>query len=107
MGTVSRYLYLAFAPLCLAAASPAAAEVIRIEVSGLAFSPEKIKAHVGDTLAWANKDFVAHTATARNKEWDIMLPAHSTRTLKLKNPGHINYYCTYHPTMKGEVDVNR
>ena len=91
----------------LAAASPAAAEVIRVDISNIAFSPAKISAHVGDTIEWNNKDFVAHSATAKSGEWDINLPPHNTGKVVLKKAQHIDYYCKYHPTMKGKIDVSR
>ncbi len=93
----------------LAAASPAGrgalAETIRVEVKNLAFAPAAITAHVGDTIAWVNDDFVAHTATARNGDWDVMLPPHQTGRTLVKKSGKIEYYCRYHPNMKGEVAI--
>jgi len=93
----------------LAAASPAGrgalAETIRVEVKSLAFAPAAITAHVGDTIEWVNDDFVAHSATARNGDWDVMLPPHQTYRTFVKKPGKIEYYCRYHPNMKGEVTI--
>ncbi len=81
----------------------AEAETIRIAVKGLAFVPAQIAAHVGDTIVWANDDFVAHTATARNGAWDVQLPPHATGQTVIQSPGTIAYYCRYHPNMKGEI----
>lgn len=89
----------------LAAATPAAAETITIDVTGIAFSKPKMVAHVGDTVVWDNKDFVAHTATARTHEWDVELPAHKSGQTVLKKAGRIKYYCKYHPNMTGEIEV--
>jgi plastocyanin len=93
----------------LAAASPAGsgamAETIRVEVKNLAFAPASITAHVGDTIEWVNNDFVAHTATARNGDWDVKLPPHQTGRTGVKKPGMVEYYCRYHPNMKGEVTI--
>jgi plastocyanin len=41
----------------------------------LRFSPAEVSAHVGDTIEWVSTDFVAHTATARNKDWDVAISA--------------------------------
>jgi plastocyanin len=84
---------------------PADAETIRIEVKGLVFSPATVTAHVGDVLEWVNDDFVAHTATARKGEWDVKLPPHATGRSEAKSPGKIEYYCRYHPNMKGEITI--
>ena len=89
-----------------AAASPAAAEVIHVDVNNVSYAPAKISAHAGDTIEWDNKDFVAHTATARNKDWDINLPPHGKGSAQVKKPGHVDYYCRYHPNMKGEIEVS-
>ena len=101
----SRLLALAAVSYFLAAASPAAAEVVKIEINALVFTPAKITAHVGDTVQWVNKDFIAHSATARNHDWDIAIPANGMATLKVAKAGAVEYYCKLHPTMKGEIDV--
>jgi plastocyanin len=93
----------------LAAASSAGrgalAETIRVEIKSLAFAPVAITAHVGDTIEWVNDDFVAHSATARNGDWDVMLSPHQTGRTFVKKSGKIEYYCRYHPNMKGEVTI--
>ena len=53
--------------VAMAAASPAAAAVVKVEMKGIGFTPAKISAKVGDTIEWTNKDFVVHSATARDK----------------------------------------
>ena len=83
------------------------AETIKIEVKTLAFSPAKVTAHVGDTIEWANADFIAHTATARNQEWDVALPPNKTARLTLKKPGTVEYFCRFHPNMTGTVSVEQ
>jgi plastocyanin len=86
-------------------AGKASAETIRVEAKGLIFSPAALTAHVGDTIEWVNADFVAHTATARNGEWDVTLPPHTTGRTVLNVPGKLEYYCRYHPNMKGQITV--
>jgi plastocyanin len=54
-------------------ASAASAETIRIEMENLGYKPSAVSAHVGDTIEWTNTDFLAHTATSRDKKWDVML----------------------------------
>src|SRR3954471_22127478 len=87
------------------AAATARAETIRIEVKSLAFLPAQVTAHVGDTIEWANADFIAHTATAKNRDWDVQLPANSKKTLVLKKAGSIEYFCRFHPNMTGTLTV--
>jgi plastocyanin len=75
-------------------------------IAAVAYSPAKVSAHVGDTIEWSNKDIVDHSATAKNKEWDVALPAHGTGHVVVKKAGHFDYYCKYHPTMTGEIEVS-
>jgi plastocyanin len=91
------------AVLVFAGTPLALGETIRIEAKGMTFEPAEVSAHVGDTIEWTNSDFVAHTATARNRDWDILLPPHSVRQMALKKSGGIEYYCRFHPTMKGKI----
>jgi hypothetical protein len=37
------------------------------EMGNVDYRPAAISAHVGDTIEWTNTDFLAHTATARDK----------------------------------------
>ena len=87
------------------AASSARAEVIEIRAEKLVFTPAQISAHVGDTIVWMNADFVAHTATARNGAWDVMMPPNTKKELVLKSTGAVDYYCKFHPNMIGKVTV--
>ena len=83
----------------------ARAETIRIEVNDSAFSPAQVTAHVGDTIEWTNGDFVAHTATALNHEWDVPLPSHGKGQAMLNKSGTVEYFCRFHPNMKGQVTI--
>lgn len=97
----------AAATIVLAVAQAAGASVIHIRVADLAFGPAHIAAHVGDTIEWANDDFVAHTATAKDHAFDISLPPHATARLVLKAPGSFAYYCRFHPGMTGVITVTK
>jgi plastocyanin len=97
--------YLLAACIFAAFAGRTAAETIHIEMQNLGYSPATVSAHVGDTVEWANGDFLAHTATARSKEWDVMLLPKKTGRIVLKRPGDIEYYCRFHPNMVGRISV--
>jgi plastocyanin len=93
-----------FALIVVAASAEAA--VIEVTITGLSFSPAEVTAEVGDTIEWTNKDFVAHTATARDKTtFDVLIPAHATGSLVVKAPGTVDYYCRFHPMMKGRIQT--
>jgi plastocyanin len=82
-----------------------AGETIRVTINKLKFDPPQVSAHVGDTIEWANSDFVAHTATARNKDWDMAIPANGVGRVTLDHPGDVDYFCRYHPFMAGQISV--
>ncbi|WP_114948930.1 cupredoxin domain-containing protein [Microvirga calopogonii] len=76
-----------------------------ILMKGIAFAPQQVTVHVGDTLEWANQDIVVHTATAKDKSWDVnVLPGKNGRMV-MKAAGTFDYICRYHPNMTGEVIV--
>jgi plastocyanin len=86
-------------------AAPLAAETVRIEVSRLKFSPQAATAHVGDTVEWVSSDFVAHTATARDKQWDVLIPAKGVGRFTPTAPGNVEYFCRFHPNMTGKLNI--
>ena len=85
----------------------ARADTIQVKMEKLGFVPTKMTAHVGDTIEWVNSDFVAHTATARNGSWDVLIPVNAKKTVVLKTEGTIEYYCKFHPNMTGRIVVSR
>jgi plastocyanin len=81
------------------------AAIIQITVQNLVNVPAEATAKVGDTIEWINKDVLAHTATARNGDWDVMIPPNKTGQVVLKKAGEVEYYCKFHPNMKGRLSV--
>jgi plastocyanin len=97
------FIFGAFA-LTLAGAS-ARAEIIQIRIANLAFEPANVTARVGDTVQWINGDILAHTATARNSAFDVMILPNGKAGVVLKVPGEVDYYCKFHPNMIGHIAV--
>jgi plastocyanin len=85
---------------------PAHAATIEITMENLVISPAEIPAKVGDTVEWINKDVFAHTATARNGDFDVMLPPKKSAGFVLKKAGTVDYYCRFHPNMKATLKVD-
>jgi plastocyanin len=102
---LSRRLFPVVVLLSLGAAVPAHAATIQITMENLLFSPAEASAKVGDAIEWINRDIFAHTATARNGDWDVTLPPKKTVTVVLKKAGPIDYYCRFHPNMKATLTV--
>ncbi len=86
-------------------AVPARAATIQITMQDLVIAPAEISARVGDTIEWINKDVFAHTATARNGDFDVTMPPKKTVTSVLKKAGTVDYYCRYHPNMKAVLKI--
>ena len=80
------------------------AEKIQVMIDNLVFSPVEIKAKVGDTVKWINKDIVAHTAIVHDG-FDVMIEANESASLVLKRAGIVEHYCLFHPNMKGRISV--
>ena len=93
------------AALTLVASISAHPATIQITMEDLVISPAEASAKIGDTIELINKDVFAHTATARNGEWDVTLPSNKTLTSVLKKAGTIDYYCRFHPNMKATLVV--
>ena len=91
--------------LCWLMAVPAQAEIITITIDKLVFQPAEVKAKVGDTIVWDNKDVMAHTATASDKSWYVTIAPGKTGRLMLKQSGSVDYFCRFHPNMKGRIVV--
>jgi len=51
-----------------------------------------------------NKDVIAHTATVKGG-WEVMIPPKKSASLTLKAAGAVDYFCRFHPNMKGHVNV--
>ena len=88
-----------------AIAVPAHAATLQVVMENLVVSPAEATAKVGDTIEWINKDIFAHTATARNGDFDVTMPPKKTVTSVLKKAGLVKYYCRFHPNMKAVLTV--
>ncbi|RUT97658.1 amicyanin [Mesorhizobium sp. USDA-HM6] len=95
-------------PVALAmafSASPALSAMIEVTIDKLVFSPVSVKAKVGDTIEWVNKDLFAHTATVKGG-WEVTIPPKSKGSITLKAAGAVDYFCRFHPNMKGHLEVS-
>jgi plastocyanin len=88
-----------------AMAAPAHAATIQIVMENLVISPAEASAKVGDTLELVNKDVFAHTATAKNGDFDVTMPPKQTVTYVLTKAGTVDYYCRFHPNMKATIKI--
>src|SRR5262249_10165840 len=77
------------------------------------YNPSPINIAKGTTVTWTNHDNTAHTVTEGNPSGETppngfdsgMLAPGSVFTHTFATAGTVQYYCTLHPTMLGEVIV--
>lgn len=80
----------------------------RIEIQRFAFVPERLIVAPGDTVVWVNLDLVPHTITAQDERWDSQtLETNKEWEMRVTEEMAGNYFCRYHPMMKGQVHVRR
>ncbi|MBY5744294.1 cupredoxin family copper-binding protein [Rhizobium leguminosarum] len=77
----------------------------QIAIAGMKFGSPPAELHVGDVIVWRNDDIFRHTATARDKSFDIDLPPKSEGRMTVAQAGTIDFYCRFHPAMTGKLDV--
>lgn len=93
--------------LAAATAAPALAapREFTVTMANMSYSGLPKDAKVGDTIIWANRDTVSHTATARDKSFDARVSAGKTQKTTLQKAGTIAISCIYHPQMRGTLKV--
>ncbi|EJC83406.1 hypothetical protein Rleg4DRAFT_6852 [Rhizobium leguminosarum bv. trifolii WSM2297] len=104
MGLLMKSLPLLFA-LFWAVSGLAAATEYQVTIAGMKFSAPPAELHVGDVIVWRNDDIFRHTATARDKSFNIDLPPKSEGRMTISRAGAVDFYCRFHPAMTGKLDV--
>lgn len=88
-----------------AAPAQAAPKIHTIVMNKMAYGAAPAGIRAGDVILWVNKDLFRHTATARDKSFDVDLAAGKSARMVVRKPGMISYFCRYHPGMKGQLAV--
>jgi plastocyanin len=78
-----------------------------IVMDKMRFGPAPSGLRVGDTIVWINRDLFRHTASARDKSFDVDLPPGKMARTRLSKPGTIAFFCRFHPGMKGQLVIAR
>ena len=74
-------------------------------IDQMKFGPVPTGLHKGDAIIWVNRDFLRHSATARDGSFDADLPAGAKAKTVLTKSGAIAFACRYHPGMHGALQV--
>ena len=88
-------------------ASPAFAvpRTYTVVIDKMKFGPVPAVLHKGDAIVWVNKDFLRHSATAKDHSFDVDLPAGARAKTVIGKTGAIAFVCRYHPGMHGTLEV--
>jgi plastocyanin len=93
------------AAVVLATATASLAADATIVLDKMQFGTLPANLHVGDTLIWQNPDILRHSATARDKSFDLDLPPGAEVRVVLKTAGNVDFFCKFHPSMTGTLVV--
>jgi plastocyanin len=80
---------------------------LRIEIRDFRFQPAVLRAEPGQAITVTNRDFVAHTLTAKDgsiDSGDIVQDA--SWTFVAPGPGSVPYFCEPHPQMTGTIEIS-
>ena len=76
-----------------------------VEIKQMQFQPAQLTVQKEDTVVFINRDIVTHTATEEgSKAWSSPALA-SGNSWRLVARQNADYYCTFHPVMKGKLLV--
>lgn len=76
-----------------------------VSIEGFAFVPQNLTVSVGTTVRWTNADATTHTAAAVGGEFNGSMAGGATFEHTFTAPGVVDYVCSIHPTMTGEITV--
>ena len=95
--------------ICISAAK---AQELTISISGIAFSPQKIHAHIGDRVVWINHDGVRHEiyfaknpTNSANVHLRYQVRPGESISITVTKRGDYDYMCRWHG-MLGNMHVD-
>ena len=97
--------------LCLAAAPEKQQDKApKVTIDELKYDPAKLTVKVGQTVTWTNQDDHDHTVVSKNAPKELAFESENlgrgdTFKHTFKQAGKFEYFCRYHPRMKGLVIV--
>jgi len=91
-----------------AAGGDVAAAGTAVEIKNFSFMPAELDIAVGTTVTWTNADSAPHTATQAGGSGGFQsgkLDQSATFSFTFDTAGSFEYFCEFHPNMKGTVVV--
>ena len=77
-----------------------------VVIDKMKFGPVPATVRAGDVILWVNRDLFRHTATARNRSFDVDLAPGAKARTRVKAGGAVAFYCKYHPGMTGKLSIS-
>ena len=76
-----------------------------VVIDKMKFGAVPANLRAGDRILWVNKDMFRHTATARDKSFDVDLQPGARGVSVVRKAGAISVMCRYHPGMRAILKV--
>jgi plastocyanin len=89
----------------LAAPPPKGPLIYTVTIQQMAFSQPPKPIRVGDTIEWVNNDIFVHSATAKDKTFDVELKPKQRLWTTFHAAGTYPFFCRFHPGMTGTLVV--
>lgn len=87
-------------------ARPVEASSVEVKIDNFSFAPTSLKVRVGTQITWTNRDDIPHTVVEEGKLFrSKVLDTDEKFTFTPTKPGTYKYYCSIHPKMTAEVEV--
>ena len=78
-----------------------------VVIDKMKFGAVPAKLRAGDRIVWINKDMFRHTATAKDKSFDVDLQPGARGVSVVRKSGAIPVVCRYHPGMRAMLKVSK
>jgi plastocyanin len=107
MSILRKFVFAGVAAMALALAdiSGVLAADYTVVIDKMKFGPVPTELHPGDTITWQNDDIFRHSATARDASFDIDLPSKTSVKIVVGTAGNVEFFCKFHPGMKGTLVI--
>jgi plastocyanin len=96
---------LAAVPVCRLAAKPKPPAIYTVTIVDMQFGAIPPTIRVGDAIEWVNDDIFLHSATAKDKSFDVELKPKTHMWTTFHQAGTYAFTCRYHPGMTGTLVV--
>jgi len=93
------------APVAKPASKATPAATYTVTLKDMKFGPLPATLRAGDTIEWVNSDIFLHSASARDKAFDVELKPGAHLWTTFHRAGAYPFACRYHPGMTGTLVV--